>query len=399
MNEDKIYNLKKINLITNLSLSLCNKELGIFWSLGSLIETVLNHDAEFLGLLVDRSDQITVPAFNIEIEQIIFGCMKISPSEYLLAGPVCAGKYDYTMRHHFYRRHKINNKEELTIPHMKFDLFIELLILLFHLTTGSKVTYDQILKENGFDELIQTEMNQKKTMHMLKQQDENRYHHTYMEEKRWTDAIRAGDVERAGDYVNELSLTASTLSKKAINNNKYLAICAVTIGTRAAIDGGVDPSEAYAVSDILIDKVDGCSDITELNHLLKNIATEFAKMVQETQKKQIYSNYVDQCKWFINKNYQKKVYLEEMSEFIGVNGSYLSHLFSKIEGITMKDYLNQVRVERAQNLLRYSNSTLAEICDYVGLGSQSYFGRIFKKYTHMTPQHYRNCYKAKEFVI
>ena len=63
----------------------------------------------------------------------------------------------------------------------------------------------------------------------------------------------------------------------------------------------------------------------------------------------------------------------------------------------MKEYLNQVRTERAKNLLKYSNSSLVEISDYVGFSSQSYFGSVFKRIAGMTPQQYRNRYHVKEF--
>lgn len=56
------------------------------------------------------------------------------------------------------------------------------------------------------------------------------------------------------------------------------------------------------------------------------------------------------------------------------------------------------RVERAANLLVYSEESISYIAEYVRFPSQSYMGRVFKKYMGMTPQKYRDKYKPREFA-
>ena len=63
----------------------------------------------------------------------------------------------------------------------------------------------------------------------------------------------------------------------------------------------------------------------------------------------------------------------------------------------IQEYIQKTRVERAANLLKYSEASLTEISDYVCFNSQSHFGSVFKKYMNMTPGEYRNRYKQKEF--
>ena len=64
--------------------------------------------------------------------------------------------------------------------------------------------------------------------------------------------------------------------------------------------------------------------------------------------------------------------------------------------MSIKEYIYKVRTERAMNLLRFSNSSIVEIGEYVGFESQSYFGKIFKRYTGMTPQMCRDRYQVIE---
>jgi AraC-like DNA-binding protein len=55
-------------------------------------------------------------------------------------------------------------------------------------------------------------------------------------------------------------------------------------------------------------------------------------------------------------------------------------------------------VERAANLLIYSEEELSKIAEYVNFPSQSYFGKTFKKRKGMTPKQYRDTYKPTEFL-
>ncbi|MCC8066683.1 MAG: helix-turn-helix transcriptional regulator, partial [Clostridiales bacterium] len=75
----------------------------------------------------------------------------------------------------------------------------------------------------------------------------------------------------------------------------------------------------------------------------------------------------------------------------------LSRLFKKETGVSIQDFINNVRVEKAANLLRYSEESLSEIAEYVNFPSQSYFGKIFRQKKQMTPKQYRELYKPTEF--
>lgn len=65
--------------------------------------------------------------------------------------------------------------------------------------------------------------------------------------------------------------------------------------------------------------------------------------------------------------------------------------------MNIQEYIQKYRVERAANLLKYSEASLTEISDYVCFHSQSHFGSAFKRYMNMTPKQYRDTYKEKEF--
>ena len=187
------------------------------------------------------------------------------------------------------------------------------------------------------------------------------------------------------------------MSSKNRNQLTRIFISVVTMTTRICITNGVQPSKAYAVSDKYLQKLDELESEADIYSLLFQALDYFISLMEERQKEKMV-NHVEKCKVYIDTNYRKKLSLKEIAEEIHLNPSYLSHLFSETEGISIKEYICKVRVERAMNLLRFSNSSIVEIGEYVGYESQSYFGKIFKRYTGMTPQMCRDRYQAIEIT-
>ena len=64
----------------------------------------------------------------------------------------------------------------------------------------------------------------------------------------------------------------------------------------------------------------------------------------------------------------------------------------------IQDYILKFRIERAANLLKYSDASISEISDYVCFNSQSHFGSIFKQYMQMTPRSIGRSINRKNFM-
>lgn len=92
----------------------------------------------------------------------------------------------------------------------------------------------------------------------------------------------------------------------------------------------------------------------------------------------------------INERYAENLSLEDMAEIAGYNPTYTEKLFRAVYNISPINYLIRVRVENAQKLL-CSNLSLSvkEIGALCGFNDNSYFGKVFKKVTGLTPKEYR----------
>lgn len=92
---------------------------------------------------------------------------------------------------------------------------------------------------------------------------------------------------------------------------------------------------------------------------------------------------------YINGNCEKELSLAGASEMLGFDRSYFCRIFKAATGATFTEYLNFVRVSRAEALLSEGNLNILEISEAVGFSSVSYFTRTFKRYKGCSPGVYR----------
>ncbi len=75
--------------------------------------------------------------------------------------------------------------------------------------------------------------------------------------------------------------------------------------------------------------------------------------------------------------------------------TYLSNLFSEVEGTTIEKYYIAQRIEKVKELLVYDELSLSEISDRLGYSSVAYLSSQFKKVTGLTPSHFKNLKEHK----
>lgn len=94
---------------------------------------------------------------------------------------------------------------------------------------------------------------------------------------------------------------------------------------------------------------------------------------------------------YIDEHYSdSSLSLNGVAEYLGVNSSYLSRLFTEALHVHFNDYLNACRVEEAKKLLMTNRLTVKEIGYRTGFNSVQNFIRVFKRYENVTPGQYRD---------
>ena len=104
---------------------------------------------------------------------------------------------------------------------------------------------------------------------------------------------------------------------------------------------------------------------------------------------QTYSYEISKVLDFLNKNYHNNITLKTLSETVNYSEAYLSHLFSNELGVTIIEYLNKLRIEKARIFLDTTSFKVYEIAIKVGFQNTEHFSRLFKKYVGMSPKKYK----------
>ena len=346
--------------------------------------------------LAARADAQPQPVIFRDENEVYFCCCKTKEEQYLMWGPVCAARMDRAALHRFYKSWGIRQEEEKHPVVLPYFRILFLTGIFSELAQGRAFPEEELLRANGLSapENPETEI----FLRGMEAGSDEMYHHTYQEEMLTLNCVREGRLDDIEEYMERLELSAGRLSAKDFNHNKNLAICAVTLFTRAAIEGGVSPADAYRLSDLYINRIDRALEVSEILENRKQSLYEFTKMAADAGRRKKGSGYVEKCRDYIHKNFHGKISLSEAASAIGVSESYLSRIFKEETGMQMQEYVLRFRVERAKNLLKYSEASLAEIAGYVGFSSQSRFGEVFRRYEQMTPREYRERWKPGEFV-
>ena len=98
------------------------------------------------------------------------------------------------------------------------------------------------------------------------------------------------------------------------------------------------------------------------------------------------------AKQYINEHYAEPLTLDQIGQIVGLNPSYFSNIFRKESNCTFTEYLTEIRMKNARQLITDTDLEIIEIAEQTGFHDIKYFSRCFRKITGMTPSAYRKLF-------
>ena len=138
--------------------------------------------------------------------------------------------------------------------------------------------------------------------------------------------------------------------------------------------------------------MDGLSTIEEIGALHDEMCLDICKQMIQIKKLHVLSKQVVLSLDYIYSHIHNRITISELSEYLGLSESYFSKLFSREMGIPVSEYIMRLKIEKAKNLLQYSDTDIVGIANYLAFSSQSHFISVFKKYEGITPHKFRERY-------
>jgi YesN/AraC family two-component response regulator len=230
----------------------------------------------------------------------------------------------------------------------------------------------------------------------LNTSEEGFIHCSPNEEQWFYKKVADGDIEAVKKNCEEEDFAEGEgigrLSRDRLTNKKYHFVVSTALITRICSEAGMEMEQAYRLSDFYIQKLDDIHSLEEMDRLHDAMALDFTKRMNTLKRSASYSRPMTDCLNYIYAHVRDRVTIKDLAEYTSNSTSYISRLFKEELGISASDYIRQTKVERAKNMLKYSEYSLVEISNYLSFSSQSHFIQIFQKETGMSPRKYREAY-------
>jgi len=231
-----------------------------------------------------------------------------------------------------------------------------------------------------------------KDLHSFFRSEDNSLLENY--QKLLSDGIKSGNEilvkKRLKDITDYIDCCAGGISRDSLKNF-YCATVTLINNIRVSVSGADNNPKGLLSKDIssLIRMIEKSDNLKELNAILEEIALSVVSKVN------IYNNrgiklIMQRAMEFIDENYSEQISLNEIAEHTFVSTYYISRLFKKELGKNFVEYLNEIRITKAKELLKDLRFKTYEVAELVGICDAHYFSKLFKKYEGITPSEYRD---------
>jgi two-component system response regulator YesN len=146
-------------------------------------------------------------------------------------------------------------------------------------------------------------------------------------------------------------------------------------------------TNAFPYSMNIAEQLSQLGSLDDILLWLNSFCEKICAMLAERKEKRS-DKFVYMAKRYINEHYREKLTLSEIAEYLKISPGYLSSSFSRYMNQTVSDYIAEVKIEHAKELINSGQYLIYEIADQLGFENAYYFSKVFKKVTGMAPKNY-----------
>lgn len=200
--------------------------------------------------------------------------------------------------------------------------------------------------------------------------------------------VKIGDRTGAKEILNSLLGQILFHNPGNINLLKARLVELLSVLSRAAAQGGVDINALLSKNLEYINKVLTIDTQEDICIWISHALDEFIERVYNSQDAHKMSQLKPVIE-YMQTFYDQPLTLAGIAKVAHLSVSRLAHLFREQMGITLIDYLTNIRINHAKRLLLTTELNCTRICFEIGYNNQSYFTRVFKQITGLTPRQFR----------
>lgn len=210
----------------------------------------------------------------------------------------------------------------------------------------------------------------------------------YEKEKELITRVKTRDAAHAKALLNDLLGYVFFAEGNNLDIIKTRAIELCSLLSRAAIEGGATNNIILKMNNHFLKTIQEIQSLDALCYSLQETLEAFTENMFDYIPGKNH-DLIKKAILYISQNFSGELTLDEVASQVHLNPAYFSSLFKQSTGSSFKEYLNMVRIEESKRLLANTDYTIIDIAIAAGFEDQSYFSRVFKKYTGLTPRQYR----------
>lgn len=350
--------------------------------------------ATYLNKLKNTLDKPTILTIREPLGTVII--LLYIENEIILLGPFTEAEWNKNLSEHALMKVglSVSSLQQFknyycTYPVWKADAIVKALQVFF--------TIDEIdLNKIYIDELIVTPKREDRRIEDELEKNSFDINYTYMVETEFTEAIQRGNSTDALLALTKLREKNQRTDYK--QNKSVKQIIGFTLWRThcrmAAKQAGLPPIIINAISQKYVQKlnnVDHGRVTRNSGSLIEEMILDYCEEINQFHKDR-YPVTTRKAVDYIKLNLGNILSTNLIADKLNIQSTYLSKQFKSATGMTVTQFIQLTRVQKAAELLCISENNIQDISQYVGYEDNNYFVKVFKKYYNLTPSEYRNRY-------
>ncbi len=234
----------------------------------------------------------------------------------------------------------------------------------------------------------QSYVNREYTKHMRALAGGDAYLYPIALERKLRLAINNKDREASMVLLNQMLAYIYTSNNYDLKPIRVRAWELLTVLSRAAADAGADFTELQLRNDDFRDRILKCRSLEGLTARISGILQQYLAAAFDLKT----GGHGQIARWvleYVEAHYQEKIRLADIAEEVHLSAPYLCTVFKNSTGESISGCINRIRIEHARILLQDPSLSLVQVANLCGFEEQSYFTKIFRSYTGVSPRKYR----------
>ena len=403
---------KKIDLISEiLDVTLNIKCICIKYlhndidSLKNLIPPIFsineNEFNRFLNVLLDTKEKHVYFIEDFMFSNYIIICLNKKENNYLFIGPYLCTDNQYNL---------LADLKDYNISYIDLESIKKYYNSIPFISKSKIVSIISVIKDNIYDKntnlkfIFKSNLSKNKSDIGKGKSNEIYFeslNYKYIEElyaleQKLLLCVKSGSKVNSSKVLDKiLNLYFIDGSNYSLRNCKNRLIYYNTLLSKTVQSSGVSKIYTERLLKMYLEKIELVNHITDAKNIFNMMVIDYCLAISEFNIKH-FSALIGNVINYIHSNIQENLSVNEIANLFYVSPTYLSRVFKKETGMSLIDYINQLKIKHSTFLLRDTYLPIQDIGRILGINDTNYFSRLFKKYMNETPTQYRKNSKIKK---